>query len=1769
MPDEAAPTQQGVPDLSWETVGPEFQKNFPGLDPEAMRKDWEHRVKLTRARWSAEASAPEDTGSFMRREMTPFLSTGIGLTDAVGYGRALKRMKAGTHTDEDYNTIANYEEQQKRDQEATSTLGGAVARGAAKLPAMVGEFAAGGAALKGIAGLAPKAVLPYLSAQAAEGAGVAIPKLTTLAGVGAGTTRVAATTATVPAMYAEQWAAGNIKAGRDPLDPRGLPAAFGMGMIQTAILGSVGKQAAAAIPSKGLAGGVLKAGAAGIAGVGETQAADIVTSTLAHVLPYAEAADTGFGTIGQLAEGKRGEAGRHVAVQALTFAAFSAMHGHDPKPILENTAEQLQQAVKGGLSSDGAAKKVAVGLDKAMEGVEVQPTPGRPWETRIEGNVNHKSQAERDKFLAEHPGWEATPGSDTASRWKPLKQEPPQTPPVTPEAAKPPGGQPPTPPPPMPPQGQPETPKLPLEDLVGIARGLGLKATGSRDVLEKRIRDANGGDFIDAALQPKGPQVIKPEPRPPDQSGPGELKSDLDETTKALGLGPALREVPVEPAKPTEGLEPRTEPSGKPPLSPEEAATLKALTHSKKFPDLGNKAAFDSEEPATAVALTDVDKLGSMPKERGDEVLRGKIEALRAAGLEPYHLGQDEFAVRGNSPTELEAKLEDARKRLQASHGADFSYGIGRDMKSVDQPLREMKEAKKNPPPALAPEPPAKPLTGVERMRQRQGQTAPAARPQASRGMRQPEVKTKPQTANEFEAHGLTPIESLVYSSWRANGGDYREIAKDPELAKLYGREPSHQSVVNWANKAHEKMGGVGSLAKSAGGEGRARMIEDGVLTNDADFHADPETHRAVGKRADELNTIDSKLTQLVDRYENGKINEEDFASEYGRLSQQVEGGASGKARPPGAVPGQGKGSPSKRPGGTGELPAEPPVPAAAEQGPQGTAPQDAAPGPTPGAGDKAAGNKLGEHWTPTGQGGTGTPGAASPGQAPPPPTHNANLISAPQGPPQPPAEPQPATSWFQKAKDFIKSFAGQQFPATTRLARDAGEDLAEAANSKTAARASMDYFNRILKGPDGTPLGNMTPDQKRWVGAVWIETRLRHERERLIVEQKPSGHIGTLVGGNGSPLASEADYQEGHRALWSWFEAVRQHWAPEVDANYQNIQGLDPHDMPNTPSQIPGLPLNLIALDAPESAQGVAGVAGTKGMAGLKIKKPGMTKQAGLDAPAYDLDVGHMMERTLNLGVPAGTRAKFVRTAIENGVIQKVMPGETPEPGFKHLGLDPAAGLHGLEKNANYYVHPDAYREVVQGLGIGERPGALVSGIKAVTDRMYNFALAAPVDVITHVVNNLTAQFRSGMGIPGLNVLTDTIPNMFKVVQRNPEMMKRIADLAQIGASFEHEAKPGILGERLKQYDPTYYLNKWTSGFIDTLQKAVRVQLDDAFTKVVKVGDFPDTPTNRRNFINQAVGNYSSQASNQVGQFLKDTGLQGFFTATSTFTTQGIKAGLGDAINAPTTSTASAIKLRAQALAKMLPLLALGPVINSLRWGQAFPEGVPSFAIKTREDEDGKAKYYDQLSLAGIRRGWRAIGVNGLIEGNREGQTTGQIMDRVKRDTGMSLEHLFAGPPAQFLHTAATGENALGRKVAETPEPGGSKGLQNLKAALKGVNPVIATLSQSDRPKSPRTALENLMQSIGPLGEKTAGEHPAVRNFYDRLRGLEDHRRESPERKRGLAYPHEAEYQKLHAFLPALTKMSKAISNEKVPAERKAAIRQQQVLVAKRALGQ
>lgn len=128
---------------------------------------------------------------------------------------------------------------------------------------------------------------------------------------------------------------------------------------------------------------------------------------------------------------------------------------------------------------------------------------------------------------------------------------------------------------------------------------------------------------------------------------------------------------------------------------------------------LPNRRAFDEAGVAQAIAMCDVDGLKALNEygyESGNAVLRATAEALCEAGLEAYHDKGDEFLCRDNDAKQLEVKLEQAKAILRdrpilvqradgtilSVTGADYSYGVGKDLNEAELRLKRQKTCRQN-----------------------------------------------------------------------------------------------------------------------------------------------------------------------------------------------------------------------------------------------------------------------------------------------------------------------------------------------------------------------------------------------------------------------------------------------------------------------------------------------------------------------------------------------------------------------------------------------------------------------------------------------------------------------------------------------------------------------------------------------------------------------------------------------------------------------------------------------------------------------------------------------------------------------------------------------------------------------------------------------------------------------------------------------------------------------------------------------------------------
>lgn len=240
---------------------------------------------------------------FIGENMAPFISPAVNAKWAGMVGESVDRINRGEYSDEDLGRMAY---QHVRDEAAGQQgIGRQLVGAAGKAVGLVGE-----AVLSGPVGR----IVP--GGQGAVGA--------TLAGTG----RLAVQTAAMPSLYVEAAQQRAQQQGGSGLGAQNLGPAFVEGMITNKILGSLGKPGEALASRVPNPAGRIAARAAvgGVLMPAEQQLADTATSVADEVLPQAYKFNTHYGALGDLLNGKKGEAGRHFALQAITGAAFAAVH---------------------------------------------------------------------------------------------------------------------------------------------------------------------------------------------------------------------------------------------------------------------------------------------------------------------------------------------------------------------------------------------------------------------------------------------------------------------------------------------------------------------------------------------------------------------------------------------------------------------------------------------------------------------------------------------------------------------------------------------------------------------------------------------------------------------------------------------------------------------------------------------------------------------------------------------------------------------------------------------------------------------------------------------------------------------------------------------------------------------------------------------------------------------------------------------------------------------------------------------------------------------------------------------------------------------------------------------------------------------------------------------------------------------------------------------------------------------------------------------------
>jgi hypothetical protein len=469
-------------------------------------------------------------------------------------------------------------------------------------------------------------------------------------------------------------------------------------------------------------------------------------------------------------------------------------------------------------------------------------------------------------------------------------------------------------------------------------------------------------------------------------------------------------------------------------------------------------------------------------------------------------------------------------------------------------------------------------------------------------------------------------------------------------------------------------------------------------------------------------------------------------------------------------------------------------------------------------------------------------------------------------------------------------------------------------------------------------------------------------------------------------------------------------------------------------------------------------------------LRRPSrFSKTAAGTAEKYETDYRTISQRMIEGNYEESTKRQMYDQLVKDGLAQMKDPGE-PAP---EIGGKPAVkftierkGVPAGENKVrtyvkNLWVRSDLAGEVRQALDV-DGP-VQRSGIVNAATLLNRIQLAGPTDAVWHTANMLGSIAGSQGGknvlvdmarkLPGVNLpdaIGRVVASSIKVLAKTPEVQRQIAELADIGAMrSKGVAKEGRLAA----------ITNFNHNVISMVDKAGRLVRDDMYKNLVSRGLVEDTPSNRREWVNQ-MGQYNGRLMGQFQRFFKDAGFSPFVVAGRNFNRMAMRRITMDP-GIKAISPKAAVEMRAiEAFGTIATLFAIPALANYLLTGTpAGRPGTKMGQIDTGKDDQGKHVVIDPAQWTGHRRGLRISGLQAVIEGAQRGETRGRIRQEVIRDILGGVVHPWAGPSVSAVSVGVTGYSPTFYKESENPKDYGA----NITAALKQLNPTAGAFLKGD----------------------------------------------------------------------------------------------------------
>lgn len=547
---------------------------------------------------------------------------------------------------------------------------------------------------------------------------------------------------------------------------------------------------------------------------------------------------------------------------------------------------------------------------------------------------------------------------------------------------------------------------------------------------------------------------------------------------------------------------------------------------------------------------------------------------------------------------------------------------------------------------------------------------------------------------------------------------------------------------------------------------------------------------------------------------------------------------------------------------------------------------------------------------------------------------------------------------------------------------------------------------------------------------------------------------------------AAQADPQVS-AAIGRWKETVN----PVMDQLYNEMKGMDPDTVRDGRGRIFGARVNLLAKshepdwlkattkdDAPLPAHPAPSLSSYRNP---NVRQDRFDRMAKLTGAEYSDDPVAVLAAAL---FPRWN--EVTKRRLYNGLVEKGWASwEKPEGGTIHnqevrgAPVDIPETKDGETRIQRHtlWLPKDLHEEFrgVLGTDLPLKPSAVSAALTKIQ-------LAQLADATSHL-KNIHSVIAGAQGtkalwtdvarkMPGIST-ADSFSRigkvMYDIAQDTPAIRSELADMAKQGMLRQHFPATGI--QRITKMQ----------DLIHSVDTASRVVMNRFYENLINRGLAKDTFESRREFVQQ-IGEYNKRLVGPLQRAASQSGLAPFIVAGRNFNRYSRRLLTGDAGFEPS-SNAAMLQARLVNFTSLGTMFTLPMMLNKLTsgsiWGQP---GTPIGAIDLgKEDASGNHKVLDLLQLYGVRRGMRAVGLDSIAEGLKNGDSADDIVGKAIYGATSTAAHPWLGPALGFLFQSATGQR-LDLRGGPSPEQAskmdnmGSQLGENVRAALKNQNLLI-----------------------------------------------------------------------------------------------------------------